>query len=63
MLMATIEAWAEILWSQVPVEKLNDYYISTMQTRKSTWPLSASEICVAYNENQRPAWMAPERDL
>jgi hypothetical protein len=57
----TIEAWAEILWNVVPVEKLNNAYLETMRTRKSTWPLSASEICVTWSEMRHPSFMAPPK--
>lgn len=61
--MATVEAWGEILWGQVPVESLNDAYMLTMRSRKSTWPLTVSEICATYYESQRPSFMAPEKSI
>lgn len=46
-LAAAVEAWCEILYGAVPVERLNDAYVLAMRTRNSTFPLAATEVIEA----------------
>lgn len=46
-----VAAWAEVLdFAGVPESRLNEYYLTAMANRKSTFPLGVSEICAAYNQ-------------
>lgn len=46
-LAAAVEAWCEILFGSVPLERLNDAYLLAMRTRSSTYPLAATEVIEA----------------
>jgi hypothetical protein len=45
---AMTEAWCELLGPVIPPERLNDCYLSAMQTRDSTFPLAATEMLTAW---------------
>ena len=46
-LAAAVEAWCEVLFGVVPVQRLNDAYLLAMRNRTSTFPLTATEIMEA----------------
>ncbi|MBX7224317.1 MAG: hypothetical protein K1Y36_30660 [Blastocatellia bacterium] len=56
----TSRAWTEILMGIVPLERLNECYLTAMRNRNSTFPLNASELCTAWREMQAIERFAPK---
>jgi hypothetical protein len=63
-LAAAVEAWCEILYGVVPVERINDAYLLAMRSRNSTFPIAATEVIEASKKiaaeidaKRRPACM------
>jgi hypothetical protein len=47
-LAAAVEAWCEILYPVVPVNRLNDCYLHAIRSRESTFAIAATEILTAW---------------
>lgn len=47
-LAAAVEAWGEVLFGAVPVERLNECYLYAMRHRSSTFPLATTELIEAW---------------
>jgi hypothetical protein len=63
-LAAAVEAWCEVLYGTVVIDRLNEAYLLAMRTRSSTYPLAATElieaskkIAVEIDAKRRPACM------